>query len=44
MEKITVSGVGCCLVDRVYNNVSFPSGIFFSCLSKERGDGGLVPG
>lgn len=44
MEKITVSGVGCCLVDRVYNNVSFSSGIFFSCLSKERGDGGLVPG
>jgi len=43
-RKISVSGVGCCLVDRVYNNISFESGPFSRYLSKEHGDGGLTPG
>ncbi len=43
-RKITVSGVGCCLVDRLYNNVSFTSDSFSPFLSKTKGDGGLVPG
>ncbi len=43
-NKITVSGVGCCLVDRLYNNVSFNSEYFLPYLSKEKGDGGLTPG
>lgn len=44
MREITISGVGSCLVDRVYNHVSFTSNTFTSLLSKERGDGGLSPG
>jgi sugar/nucleoside kinase (ribokinase family) len=43
-SNINVSGVGCCLVDRVYNNISFKSDLFLRYLSKERGDGGLTPG
>ena len=43
-KKITVSGTGCCLVDRLYNNVSFYSNAFLSYSSKKRGDGGLSPG
>lgn len=43
-KKITVSGTGCCLVDRLYNNVSFHSDTFLSYSSKKRGDGGLSPG
>lgn len=43
-RKITVSGVGCCLVDRLYNHISFTSGSFSAFLSKEKGDGGLTPG
>jgi len=41
---ITVSGVGCCLVDVLYNNISFSSEAMQQFLSKERGDGGLSPG
>lgn len=44
MNKITVSGVGSCLIDRVYNHISFTSKSFSSFLSNERGDGGLSPG
>ena len=44
IKKITVSGVGCCLVDRVYKHISFSSESFLSCISKHRGDGGLSPG
>ena len=36
--------VGCCLVDRVYNNISFTDPSFSSFLSKRSGDGGLTPG
>ena len=43
-KKITVSGVGCCLVDRLYSNISFTSESFSAYLSTERGDGGLIPG
>lgn len=43
-KKITISGVGCCLVDELYNNLSFHSPEFSSYLSKNKGDGGLVPG
>ena len=39
-----VSGVGCCLVDRVYNDISFSSDGFEKYLSNKPGDGGLVPG
>lgn len=43
-RPIRVSGVGCCLVDRLYNNMSFSSEIFLSYSTKARGDGGLSPG
>ncbi|HSO88287.1 MAG TPA: carbohydrate kinase family protein [Draconibacterium sp.] len=43
-KKIKVSGVGCCLVDLLYNNISFSSPSFSSYISKKRGDGGLTPG
>ncbi|MBE9519366.1 MAG: carbohydrate kinase family protein [Bacteroidetes bacterium] len=42
-EKLKISGVGCCLVDRLYN-VSFSGDEFKAYLSKQRGDGGLTPG
>jgi len=43
-KNIKISGVGCCLVDRVYNNVSFNSDGFEKYLSFKPGDGGLVAG
>lgn len=43
-NKIVVSGTGCCLVDRLYNNISFSSEAFAKYASKKRGDGGLSPG
>lgn len=43
-KKIIASGVGCVLVDRVFNNVSFNSLKFTKYLSSKNGDGGLVPG
>jgi len=43
-KKILVSGVGCCLVDRLYSNISFTSTPFSTYLSKKSGDGGLTPG
>jgi sugar/nucleoside kinase (ribokinase family) len=43
-EKIIVSGVGCCLVDLLFNDVDFGSGTMRPYLSKTRGDGGLTPG
>ncbi len=44
VRKINVSGVGCVLVDRLFNNISFNSLGFAKYLSKRNGDGGLVPG
>ncbi|KAA6341792.1 hypothetical protein EZS27_010430 [termite gut metagenome] len=43
-NKITVSGVGCCLVDCLYNKITFESKAFAGYLSKTKGDGGLTPG
>lgn len=43
-QKITISGIGCCLVDRLYNHIPFGSETFFRYLSHKSGDGGLVPG
>src|SRR5664280_1295275 len=43
-EKIIVSGVGCCLVDLLYNDINFSSSAITPYLSKKRGDGGLTPG
>ena len=43
-NKIIVSGTGCSLVDRLFNNISFNSKEFQPYLSKSSGDGGLVPG
>lgn len=43
-DKIRVSIVGCCLVDRLYSNISFSDSILSPYLSKKRGDGGLTPG
>jgi sugar/nucleoside kinase (ribokinase family) len=43
-EKIKVSGIGCCLVDLLYNNINFSGDAVRQYLSKERGDGGLSPG
>jgi sugar/nucleoside kinase (ribokinase family) len=43
-EKIIVSGVGCCLVDLLYNDIDFSSSAISPYLSKKRGDGGLTPG
>ena len=42
--KIIVSGVGCCLVDLLYNDIDFSSDTVHPFLSKKRGDGGLTPG
>jgi sugar/nucleoside kinase (ribokinase family) len=42
--KIIVSGIGCCLVDQLFNDIDFGSDIIRQYLSKKRGDGGLTPG
>jgi len=44
LKKIIVSGVGCCLVDLLYNNINFSSETFKQYISLKRGDGGLTPG
>jgi len=43
-SKVTISGVGCCLVDILYSDINFHDPDFQSLLSKKRGDGGLSPG
>jgi len=42
--KIIVSGVGCCLVDLLFNDIDFNSATISPYLSKKRGDGGITPG
>ena len=42
--KVRISGVGCCLMDRIYDKVNFQSDCFRQYLSKKAGDGGLEPG
>ena len=44
MNKIRISGVGCCLLDRIYDNVDFQSEAIKKYLSQNAGDGGLEPG
>jgi len=44
MKKVQISGVGCCLLDRIYDKVDFRSECFRKYLSKKGGDGGLEPG
>lgn len=44
MKKIRVAGVGCCLVDMLYNGVDFDNAFLKPFLSQRRGDGGLSPG
>jgi sugar/nucleoside kinase (ribokinase family) len=44
MPQIIVSGVGCCLVDMLYNDIDFGNDKLKSYLSASRGDGGLTPG
>lgn len=41
---VRISGVGCCLLDRIYGHVDFHSDAFRKCMSKKSGDGGLEPG
>lgn len=43
-KKLIISGVGCSLVDNLYSNISFNDNSFKPHLSKESGDGGLIPG
>lgn len=43
-KKIVISGVGCCLVDLIYNDIDFNGDIVQSYQSLQRGDGGLTPG
>ncbi len=43
-KKIKVAGVGCCLVDRIYDEVDFKSETFAKYISRVHGDGGLIPG
>lgn len=43
-HKIIVSGVGCCLMDRIYDKINFCSPEFSRYLCKLPGDGGLIPG
>lgn len=42
--SIRISGVGCCLLDRIYDHIDFQSETFQGYLSKKAGDGGLEPG
>jgi sugar/nucleoside kinase (ribokinase family) len=44
MARIRISGVGCCLLDRIYDNIDFQSEAFRKYWSKKAGDGGLEPG
>ena len=43
-KKIIISGIGCCLVDVLYNNINFTGETIRPFLSKKPGDGGLMPG
>lgn len=44
MSRVRISGVGCCLLDRIYDNIYFQSEAFRKYWSKRAGDGGLEPG
>ena len=44
MNKVRISGVGCCLLDRIYDHVDFQSEAFRKYVSRKPSDGGLEPG
>jgi len=44
MDKVTIAGTGCMLMDYVYSPVDFNSQGFRKYRSRQTGDGGLVPG
>jgi len=44
MGSLKISGLGCTLLDFVYNRIDFNSPAFRRYSSKKAGDGGLVPG
>ena len=44
MSNIRISGLGCCLLDRIYDHVDFRSEAFGTYMSRTPGDGGLEPG
>ena len=41
---VRISGVGCCLLDRIYDHIDFQSEVFRKYWSRKAGDGGLEPG
>jgi hypothetical protein len=43
-KEIEVAGVGCCLVDYLFNDIAFTSDMFTKYNSKKCDDGGLTPG
>ena len=43
-EKILISGTGCALADFLYADLRFDTEVFSGYLSRETGDGGLIPG
>ncbi len=44
MEKLKISGIGCTLIDYLYNNISFTAPEIQPYLSRTDGDGGISPG
>ena len=44
MNKVRISGVGCCLLDRISDQVNFTSEAFCKYMSRKAGDGGLEAG
>jgi sugar/nucleoside kinase (ribokinase family) len=44
MGGVRISGLGCTLLDFVYNGIDFSSPVFRKYSSREAGDGGLMPG
>lgn len=44
MSKMKISGLGCTLLDFVYNGIDFNSPEFQKYGSRKAGDGGLIPG
>ena len=41
---VKISGVGCCLLDRIHDHIDFCSPAFGQYMSRKPGDGGLEPG
>ncbi len=43
-KSISISGTGCCLVDRIHPDIDFSSPLTTKYLSQKKSDGGLHPG